>query len=420
MAMRGFLFYKAASADFRVKVLVVPVAGHNPVRPCGPVTVLPMPGTRELASGVPALAGDSAWRDRMTRSHPLPGPAAAAPAALADAVIRAARARPGTPVHVARSYLLPLGAAVAERLRSAWATADLDDDDQELASVAGNDGEAAAYGRLIGVFGPLFGGLAAAAPGEAAAITRRHGLTLTVIPNAVALPPACSSARLGLGGLGRLAHVPGSSGSLGRTARRAGPSGRPSGWPRRAPAGSVLFVGNLTYWPNADAAIRLVRGVLPRLRCLTADPVTVTLVGNHGMHPELLSLAGEAGVRLTGFVPDPAPYYREADVLVVPLGFGAGTRIKLLEAFAWGLPVVTTSQGASGLAVNDGVHALVADSADAMAAAVARLLTDGQLRDRLAAHAFDLVRDCYALDAVVPRIGRFFRAAADRAAPARA
>jgi hypothetical protein len=48
--MRGFLFYKAASADFRVKVLVVPVAGHNPVRPCGPVTVLPMPGPGELAA----------------------------------------------------------------------------------------------------------------------------------------------------------------------------------------------------------------------------------------------------------------------------------------------------------------------------------------------------------------------------------
>jgi glycosyltransferase involved in cell wall biosynthesis len=331
---------------------------------------------------MPSIVGDSAWRDRMMRSHPLPRPAAAAPAALADTAIRAAPARPGTPVHVARSYLMPLGAAVAGRLGSAWATADLDDDDQELAAIAGDDGEAAAYGRLVGTFGPLFSGLAAAAPAEAAAITSRHGLTMTVIPNAVALPPGCPPAR-------------------------------------QVPGGSVLFVGNLTYWPNADAAIRLVRGVLPRLRGLTAGPVTVTLVGSHGMDPDLLSLAGEPGVRLTGFVPDTAPYYRAADALVVPLAFGAGTRIKLLEAFAWGLPVVTTTQGASGLAVADGVHALIADSADAMAAAVARLLADGQLRARLAAAGFGLVTERYEFSAVMPRIARFFQAAVDGAVLAR-
>jgi glycosyltransferase involved in cell wall biosynthesis len=336
---------------------------------------------------MPALIGDPSWRDRMVRSHPLPRPAAAAPAALSDAAIRAVRARPGTPVHAARSYLMPLGAAVAERLGSPWATADLDYDDQELASVCGDDGDAAAYGRLIGTFGPLFGGLAAAAPAEAAAITSRHGLTMTVIPNAIAPPRRCPPVRRRIGGTGRL--------------------------------GSVLFVGNLTRWPNADAAIRLVRDVLPRLRRLTESRVTVTLVGNHGMDPDLLALAGEPEVRLTGFVPDPLPYYLEADALVVPLAFGAGTRIKLLEAFAWGLPVVTTSRGASGLAVTDGEHALLADSAEGLAAAVARLFADAQLRAGLAARAFGLVTECYGLDAVIPRIGRFFRAAADGAVLAR-
>jgi glycosyltransferase involved in cell wall biosynthesis len=349
------------------------------------VTVLPMPSPRELAAAMPSLLGDTAWRDRATRSHPLPRPAAAAAAALADAAIRALRARPGTPVHVARSYLMPLGAAVAERLGSAWATLDLDDDDQALASAAGNEDEAAAYGRLIGAFGPLFGGLAAAAPAEAAAITRRHGLTMTVIPNAVALPTRCPSA-------------PGEAGRV----------------------GSVLFVGNLTYGPNADAAMRLVGDVLPRLRRLTESPVSVTLIGNHGGNPELLSLAGQPGVRLTGFVPDPVPYYREADVLVVPLAFGAGTRIKLLEAFAQGLPVVTTGQGARGLEVIDGVHALVADSAEAMAGAAAQLFGDAELRAQLAARAFDLVRECYGLEAVIPRIKRFFSAATDGAVLARA
>jgi Glycosyl transferases group 1 len=378
--MRGFLFCQAASADLLVKVLVVPVAGHTAVPPGVPVTVLPRPGRSELAAALPALLASPAWRDRMTACQPLPRPARAAPAVLAAAAIRAAGVRPGTPVHAARSYLMPLAAAIAGRLGSPWATADLDDDDEGLARAAGNESEAAAYGRLVGTFGPLFAGLAAAAPAEAAAITARHRLAVSVIPNAVPLP-------------GRGQADP---------ARPGRAAGRP---------GSLLFVGNLTYWPNADAAIRLVRDVLPRVRRLAGAPVALTLAGEHGMDREVLALGCQPGVRLTGFVPDLEPYYRDADALVAPLAFGAGTRIKLLEAFARRVPVITSAAGAAGLEVTDGVQVLLADSADGIAAAVARVLAGGPLPARLAASAFVLVRDHYSPDAVRPAIREFFRAA---------
>jgi glycosyltransferase involved in cell wall biosynthesis len=281
-------------------------------------------------------------------------------------------AAPGTPVHVARSYLAPAGIALAERLGSPWATLDLDDDDEQLAGVLGGAGEPAAWRRLIAVFGPLFRAVALAAPAEAAAVGDRHGLVTTVIPNAVNLPEP------------------------GRAHRGAGLR--------------MLFVGNLSYPPNRDAACLLVREVLPRLRRQRAGPVTVTLAGPTGADGALASLGTQPGVRLLGFVPDLAACYRSADVVAAPLLAGGGTRIKLLEAMAHGVPVVTTTAGAAGLAVRHGTHLLIADSPGAAAGALARLAADPALRQRLAAEAAQLVRERYSHAAVTPLIRAFLAA----------
>jgi glycosyltransferase involved in cell wall biosynthesis len=72
-----------------------------------------------------------------------------------------------------------------------------------------------------------------------------------------------------------------------------------------------------------------------------------------------------------------------ASLAVVPVRYGGGTRVKILESFAHRVPVVSTSLGAEGLDVEDGVHLLVADDAEQFAAAVVRVLRDAQLRVRL-------------------------------------
>jgi glycosyltransferase involved in cell wall biosynthesis len=393
--MRGFSFINAASADYRVHVLVVPVAGPailDAAAADGPVPAttrcLPLPVGGRAAALVPALLATPAWRQRISRSYPLPPPAAAAPATLAAAAVQAIRPEPGTPVHVARSYLAPLGIALAERLGSRWATLDLDDDDEALARSAGDDDTAAGYGRLVSVFGPLFDGVALAAAAEATAIRDRHGLSVTVLPNAVDRQAADGQA-------------PGIE-----AAAVAGAA--------RAQRVSLLFVGNLTYWPNADAAIRLVRDVLPRLRQLTSRPVTITLAGETGGSPQLAALARVPGVEVAGFVPDLSASYAGADLVVTPLAFAAGTRIKLLEAFSHGVPVVTTTPGAAGLGVVSGEHALIADTAGEMAGAIARLASDRVLAARLAAGGTELVRQHYSRAVVQPQIRAFFEQAAGR------
>jgi glycosyltransferase involved in cell wall biosynthesis len=388
--MRSELISVAASIDFRLKILVVPVVGPGRVQPGREISVLPLPGPRQLAAQAAALMASATWRGRISRTYPLPWLATLAPATLAAAAEQILGPAPGTPVHVARSYLAPLGIALAERIGSAWLTLDLDDDDEGLARTAGDEATGAAYGRLVAEFGPLFSGVALAAPAEATAVSARHGLTTTVLPNAITGPGCLRPGSPGPGGL-ILPRPRGGEGAV-----------------------ELLFVGNLTYWANADAAVRLVRDVLPRVRRLTGRTVRVTLAGDAGHDRELESLAREPGVRLTGFVPDVGPVYDRADMLVAPLRFAAGTRIKLLEAFSRGVPVVTTAAGAAGLEVISGQHLLIADPAGEMAQAVVRLAGDDELRARLTAGARDLVQRNYSRAAVVPRIREFFAAAAGR------
>ena len=144
----------------------------------------------------------------------------------------------------------------------------------------------------------------------------------------------------------------------------------------------VLFVGTMTYSANVDAAIGLLRDVAPRMRRRDAR---ITLVG--GGAPDSLHVAAAAAglqVEIAGRVPDTAPWFERSRLLAVPLRFGGGTRLKILEALARGVPVVTTTVGAEGLGLVHERDAIVVDDPAAFAGWVDRLLADGELSAKLA------------------------------------
>jgi len=391
LAMRAELFRRSALADFDVQTVVVPVAGHVPgprgsgvplaggvrdARGSGVAVVPPDPA--RARAGAIALAAEATWRDRLASVGSLPAAARAASPGLADAVVHTVRGRGPVALHVVRAYMAPLGTAVGERLEAAWTTLDLDEDDAGFARAAGDLEGAAAYERLLKVFAPLFDGLSAASAGDALAIGERCGLAAQHLPNAVPLPVR---------------------------------------WPRPSRIGtreapSLLFVGNLTYPPNIEAAELLARVILPAVRRRLGRRVHVTLVGPHD--GGLDRLRG-VDVEVPGFVPDLEPLYASADAVVVPLRTGGGTRIKLLEAFAHGVPVVASPAAAAGLDVIDRHHLLLADGSDQVAAAIEAVLTDEQLAGRLVGGAARLVHERYCIDGVVPAIRDFFSRAAERA-----
>ena len=97
-------------------------------------------------------------------------------------------------------------------------------------------------------------------------------------------------------------------------------------------------------------------------------------------------------IRLIGYVPALAPHLNRIAVMIVPLWHGSGTRIKILEAWAQGIPVVSTSRGAEGLEGTHMEHIWIADSAADFATAVVYLLSDQATRDRLSQAAWRLVQ----------------------------
>ena len=173
-------------------------------------------------------------------------------------------------------------------------------------------------------------------------------------------------------------------------------------------AGNLLFAGTLGYAPNGDAAEFFCHEVLPRLRALAGPPARVAIVGSNP-GPSVLRLSQIPEVTVAGNVPSMAPYYAAADVAVVPVRAGGGTRIKVLEAFAYRVPVVATAVGVEGLDAEAGLHLLVADGADEFATACARLLRDPALALALAERAHALLAPRYAFPTVAARIRELYR-----------
>jgi glycosyltransferase involved in cell wall biosynthesis len=165
---------------------------------------------------------------------------------------------------------------------------------------------------------------------------------------------------------------------------------------------TFLFVGTLGYYPNEDAARYFCTEVVPRIRRAARGDFRVVIVGT-GAPPTIRRLAALPGVLVIGAVPDVAPWYRDADAVVVPIRAGGGTRIKVLEAFSFRRPVVSTSVGIEGIAAQPEQHALVADTPATFAAQCVRLMTDRHLADALAERAFSLFSRAYTTE-VVARI----------------
>jgi glycosyltransferase involved in cell wall biosynthesis len=166
---------------------------------------------------------------------------------------------------------------------------------------------------------------------------------------------------------------------------------RPVGDPAAGGAPILLFQGNLGYPPNIDAAQWLAKEIAPLVRA--AVPGTeVRLVGRPGANVTELHRDGEVSV--VGEVPSMEEELALASVAVVPVRYGSGTRVKILESFAHRVPVVSTTLGAEGLGVEDGVHLLLADDPEEFSAATVQLLSDPPLRARLtkAAEVFYLDR----------------------------
>jgi glycosyltransferase involved in cell wall biosynthesis len=154
----------------------------------------------------------------------------------------------------------------------------------------------------------------------------------------------------------------------------------------------------MRYRPNAEGARFFVEQIFPLIR-RELPHATFAVVGADPP-PPVRELAQVPGVTVTGTVDDVRPWLRNAQIVVVPLLNGGGTRLKILEAFASGRPVVSTHAGAEGIEASDDAELLIADDPAAFSRAVIELANREELRSRLVDAAFDLVRDRYQWSAI--------------------
>ena len=161
----------------------------------------------------------------------------------------------------------------------------------------------------------------------------------------------------------------------------------------------ALFVGGFLHAPNVDAVKWIAEEIWPKTRELLPD-CEITIVGSNAS-PEVRRLNNPmGGVNFRGFVENLTPVLDSCRITIAPLRFGAGIKGKVAMSLAAGVPCVATSVAAEGMGLDDGENVLIADDAEAMAAAIARLYTDADLWARLSAGGLEMMRQSYSLERI--------------------
>ena len=170
--------------------------------------------------------------------------------------------------------------------------------------------------------------------------------------------------------------------------------------PEQAERQGLVFVGSMDWMPNIDGINWFAERVLPVIR-ENHKNLPVTIVGRTPPAGIQALAASDPFFHVTGTVPDVRPYLWGAAASIVPLRIGGGTRLKIYESMAAGLPVISTAIGAEGLDVRDGETIALADEPAEFARRCMDMVTDRAAARRMAATALDLVRSRYSWEQVV-------------------
>jgi glycosyltransferase involved in cell wall biosynthesis len=186
---------------------------------------------------------------------------------------------------------------------------------------------------------------------------------------------------------------------------------------RSRTADRIVYIGTMYWPPNVDGVLWFVREVLPLLRRMRPD-AALDCIGARPPAHLISAVRDDPAVNIVGYVEDPTPLLRAAAVMIVPLRAGGGMRVKILQALAQGMPIVTTSLGGEGIALTHGHDALIADRPSEFAAAVADVLSDKVLAERLGRNARALFEARYEYRTALAPLDALFDDLRDSVQPA--
>ncbi len=161
---------------------------------------------------------------------------------------------------------------------------------------------------------------------------------------------------------------------------------------------NLVFVGSMAWEPNRDAVRWFAKEIFPLVRksCLR----TRLVIAGSYMSGEIAALDNRDDIIVKGFVKDVSEVLSEADVFVAPVRLGSGVNVKVIEAMAFGIPVVTTPKGAEGIEARDGEHLMIAGGKEEFASAIGYLLEDQQVRISMGDKAREFIAEHHGIDKV--------------------
>jgi len=169
---------------------------------------------------------------------------------------------------------------------------------------------------------------------------------------------------------------------------------------RKSKKNRLAFLGGSNHHPNVDAIIYFNNKIFPKVHQYNPD-ISLTVIGNFATH---LIPNTNNHIQFTGFLDDFRPVLNDCGILVVPLRIGGGTRLKILEAMALGIPVVSTSIGCEGIEVENNKHIIISDTAQDFADGILNVLKNKQLYQSLVKNGMKLIREKYCWPKIVSQL----------------
>lgn len=168
----------------------------------------------------------------------------------------------------------------------------------------------------------------------------------------------------------------------------------------------ILFCGYLSSKPNSEGLFWFHQSIWPKVKAVFPE-LKLLVLGSGNLPSSMDKLLKDESLIYTGKVQDVRSFYNQATLSIVPLKTGSGTRLKILESMSYGLPVISTAQGAEGIEYTDGLNILIADNENCFVEGIIHLLNDKEQRLNLQQSARELVEKNYSWDIIGNALAEF-------------
>jgi glycosyltransferase involved in cell wall biosynthesis len=166
---------------------------------------------------------------------------------------------------------------------------------------------------------------------------------------------------------------------------------------------NLLFCGSLDYTPNKNGLLWFHRSIWPELRAKIPN-LKLTVIGKNGHDQDYAPLKHDEQIDFIGEVEDVAPYYQKSSMAIVPLLEGSGTRLKILEAMSFGVPVISTTIGADGIDYQNNRNIIIENEPSKICDCISQIVNDKDKLVRIGIHAKELIKEKYQWNSIIFRL----------------